>query len=380
MAIVRGSDIVVQGDLGQKPFILDRDHLDASPGSELTPYSSAWDDTTCVVTSAQWTWGAGEPLGPLTEVEGGRASINLYDPARDFDPSNTTSPYYLYLRVGMPLRVLVDGAPAWTGTLEAWESDVGELTSTLLAIDAVGTLAALVLPPGTVLPAGDTATQAGAVLDAVAWPAVNRTFTGTSSVNRLTVTVGGQAMAALHAIRFAELGALFGTRAGSIAVWSRTVAGTVGSPTALINCGGVGLVGLASVFNRGRVRNIVRIDDTVAPYAQVLDASETRHGPRTVSTSQDELQFALAGRAAAFGAWADTILGKLGNPRPATRLGTLVPEGAAEVGAILRAEWGDVWRVVDDHAPPIDRLVRVLGERVSITPTTVEVDAVTEDV
>ena len=97
--------------------------------------------------------------------------------------------------------------------------------------------------------------------------------------------------------------------------------------------------------------------------------------------SSDDLAYPLAGRPAAYGAWAQTILDALGQPKPVTALGTLVPVGAVQVDAIVRAEWGDVWRVVDDEStPPIDRLVRVLGESVSITPSSIEVDAVTEDV
>lgn len=380
MTLVAGADVLVQGDLGARPFILDRDHLDANPGSELTPYADAWDDVTCVVTSLQWSWGATDPLGPLTDAEGGRATVHLVDPTRQFDPSNTSSPYYNFLRVGMPLRVLIDGAPGWTGTLEAWQWDTGEQLATLSAIDALATLAALVLPTGTVIPAGTSAAQVGAVLDAVSWPAANRTFTGTPAVSRLDVTVDGQALEALHAIRFAELGALFATHDGVIAFLSRGAAGTVGAPTAVINCGGVGLVGLTSIFNRGRVRNVVRIDDSLAPLVVQLDASTTRHGPRTVRTSQDELAYQLAGRPAAFTAWAQTILDALGQPEPVSALGTLVPVGSTQVDAIARAQWGDVWRVVDtESTPPSDRLVRVLGESVSITPAAIEVDAVTED-
>jgi len=378
MSIVRGADIVVQGDFGAHPFILDRDLLDANPGSELTPWTGAWDDVTCLVLSIGWTWGAGNPFGPLTESEGGRAQVSLHDTTRAYDPSNATSPYYNFLRVGMPLRVLVDGAAGWTGTLEAWEWDVGDQVATLSAIDAIATLAALVVPDDTLIPAGTTASQAAAVLTAAGWPA-SGSYTGTSTASRTDVTVSGQAMEALHAIRFAELGAVFGTRAGVIAWWARGVTAS-STPTAIINCGGVGLVALASVFNRGRVRNVVRIDDSLNPYVAILDASATRHGQRTVRASGDDLAYPVSGRVTAFAAWAQTILDALGNPRPASRLGTLVPVGAAQVDAILRAEWGDVWRIVDTGSSPrIDRTVRVLGQSVTITPSSIEVDAVTED-
>ena len=382
MSLVRGADIVVQGDLGVHPFILDRDLLDINPGSELTPYASAWDDVTCAVLSIQWTWGAGTPLGPLTEVEGGRAAVHLRDLTRAYDPSNAASPYYNFLHVGMPLRVLVDGSPGWTGTMDAWEWAAQDQVATLSAIDAVATLAALVLPTSTILPADTTFAQATAVLDAVAWPAAWRTFTGTPAATRLSLTVDGQAMEALHGIMFAELGTLYGTRAGTIVIQARGVTGST-TPTVIVNCGGVGLVDLTSTFNRGRVRNVVQVTGEIWPFVWRADASATRHGPGRSTRDVEDLSYPgpdFVARGVLYAPWATAILAALGQPRPASSLGTLVPVGAAQVDPILRAEWGDVWRLVDTGTSPgIDRTVRVLGQSVTITPTSIEVDAVTED-
>jgi hypothetical protein len=79
-------------------------------------------------------------------------------------------------------------------------------------------------------------------------------------------------------------------------------------------------------------------------------------------------------------AWANTILGALGEPAVVSAMGTLLPQGATEATAILAAEFGDRWHLVDDEVTPaIDRIVRVVGQSVSIAPERIEVDAVTED-
>jgi hypothetical protein len=79
--------------------------------------------------------------------------------------------------------------------------------------------------------------------------------------------------------------------------------------------------------------------------------------------------------------WASRILSELARPPALTALGTLRPDGPDEVLPVVCAEYGHRWQVVHDHTdPPIDRVVRVLGMRVKLTPEGVEVDATTEDV
>lgn len=379
MTTIRGAEVRLWADLESQPFILDRDLLDANPGSELSPPASHWDEITCDVLSADWSRGATTPLGPLTTVDAGRMRVSIYDPDRQFDPSNEGSPIYREVRIGMAMRVTVEGVSAWTGTLDAWESDLGERTSTLSAIDAIGTLASRVIPDNTALGAGTTAVQANAVLDLAGWPADLRSFTGTTAATRSAVTIGGSALEVLNSIRLVELGALYGARDGKIG-WVGRTEPAPGAPTATINCGGAGLISLTTVFPRGRVRNRVLIAGPIT-HVYVVSGAEARHNERTVQSSDDELAFVPPGNATASQDWGYFILGKLVEPRPITALGTIIPVGPAQVVPIVCAEWGDRWRVVaTDTVPPIDRLVRVLGLSVSLAPDTIEVDAVTEDI
>lgn len=290
MATIRGADITVQTDLGQAPFILDRDQLDADPGSVLTPADDAWSDITCDILGASWAWGSSAPLGPLTQADAGRARFTFLDPDRDYDPSNDASPYAGVLHVGLPIRVLADGVPAWTGTLDEWSHDQGDLTSTLQAVDPIGTLAARILPGGTAIAAGLSAAQANAILDAAGWPADRRAFDGGSAANRNAITADGSALDGLADVRFAELADLFATRDGGIG-WRGRSQAYEPDPVAVINCGGAPLGDLASVFAQGRVRNVVLVDGAT-PSRYSIPESATRHGPRYVKTTAADLAFA----------------------------------------------------------------------------------------
>ena len=284
MTLVAGADVAVQADLGQATFILNRDHLNVDT---LTPPEDAWDEITCEITRASWSSGASQPLGPLTTVAGGRIKLELLDLDRTFDPSNTSSSVFLLLHVGTPLRILADGAPLWTGTLETWDHDLGPAISTLAGVDAYAGLAALTLPTGTPIAAGYAVAQIGKMLDAVGWPATRRVFSGTPGAYRSAVTVDGKATQPIEAARLAELGDLWADHDGNIAVRGR---GTVyePDPAAIVNCGGAILASLDSLFDRTRVRNVVEIDGHV-PFSYSDAGSVQRHGPHVFGSSTSDL-------------------------------------------------------------------------------------------
>lgn len=267
MADVAGADVRLQMDLGTAPFILNRDHLTTDI---LTPPDDAYDDVTCDVARGSWAWGATQPLGALTTVSGGRGHFDLLDPTRLFDPSNGSSPYATVLHIGTPLRVLVDGDAVWSGALNSWSYDVGGLTASLDASDALAALAALPVPTGTVIASGSFLAQAGKVLDAAGWSPSRRSFTGTPASYRSAVTVDGSAAAVLESVRLAELGEVWADHAGNIAARGRGDP-YAPPPAATINCGGALLASMQSVFAADRVRNYIEVDGHAPPDLQ-------RHG------------------------------------------------------------------------------------------------------
>lgn len=87
-ATIGGVSVDVLADVGlTAPFILNRDYLDIEGMCELTPQLDAMAELTNDTISVEGVWGSGEWAGPLTQPDAGSLSIELYDPARYYDPS-----------------------------------------------------------------------------------------------------------------------------------------------------------------------------------------------------------------------------------------------------------------------------------------------------
>ena len=145
----------------------------------------------------------------------------------------------------------------------------------------------------------------------------------------------------------------------------------------MINCGGIGLTDMWRVMGLGRLRNRVVVGGGYGVFGrQPLPPDEQR----SVTTTVEFL--ALAGGGSTTGVlptdlWAETILDALDPPPVLTMLGTIVPVDD-EVKQVTTAEFGARWTVRSAGDP--DKLVTLIGQRVTIAPGTVEVDVVTEDV
>jgi hypothetical protein len=336
-------------------------------------YAGAWHDLTCQTTSADWSWGAPEAMGPLTECEGGTLRVSLYDPDREYDPDNPDSPLLGVLKVGVGFRVWCDGAPAWTGVLQTWAWDRASGIADLNGLDPIGQLSVRALPDRqTLAPVSTTsAAQAQFMLDLVEWPAGKRYFPdGTSGVERGNHYVEGPALDGLQRIRFAELGRLFPLRDGGIGWYDRDGPAPP-APSLTVECSD--LTGMWKVMGLGRLRNHIVIAGGYGVYGPILPPDEYR----SVTTSAEFLAFAGAGADPfPWDQWANTILDALEHPPVLTLLGTLVPYGA-EVKPIVTAEFGARWTVQGLSG---DKVVALLGQRVTLAPGVLEIDAVTEDV
>jgi hypothetical protein len=340
-------------------------------------YSGAWHDLTCDTTSASWTWGAPEALGPLTECEGGTLRVSLYDPGRDFDPDNPSSPLLSVLKVGLGFRVMVDAAPAWTGVLQTWGWDHDSKIADLNGTDPIGMLSMRSVPKGSEIYPGEltSAQQAGIILDLVEWPSAKRYFpSGTTGVMRGNDWIEGSAFDILGRMRFAELGRLYPMRDGKIG-WHARVGPTPPASSATINCTGIGLTDMWKVMGLGRVRNHVVVGESGAVYGPVLPPDEYRSVNTTASflgliqpsapaPSTDDL-------------WAQTVLDALEHPPVLTMLDTMLPIGA-QVKQLVCAEFGARWTVKVTGQP--DVVVQLFGMTVDVEPGSIEVTAVTEDI
>jgi len=380
----------VLGDFGTATFVLDRDHLDG-PGSELTDAASAATESIGhLLLSASWSWGASRAMGPLTEPAAGRAVLSLLDTLRLFDPLNDDSPLAGFLKLDLPVAILADGAPAFTGRLRAWEHAVGPSESTLELIDIIGTLGMADLPLSDLsITQTDTGTMQEFILSAAGYPGLDTLGprpAGWAAGSAYVVTgyvwePGTTVLGALADMRRVELGRLVAMRAGGLGVLgSRTPYAP--APSLTVNCGGVFLADLATTIDRGRVRNQIRITDH-APDLYADAPSIARNGVHEVTTTVADLLLApevnqpVAGEP--YARWAAAILAELAEPPPALTLGTLRPSGPTDVGKVARAESYDRWTVVHDHVvPPISAVVSVIGMRCRLLTTGLEADVVTE--
>ena len=352
MTVIRGADIKI----------------------EIQAPTSAWTDITCEVTSADWTWGAVTPLGPLTETEGGWMRVSLVDPNRKYDPTNPSSPLFGALKAGMPMRATVDGAPAWTGALDSWGRDPDSDISDLRGVDPIGELAVknLMRPAQTIN--GTTDVQVNQLLDQIQWPAARRYMPTSGGVTRGAQALTETVLDMLQKIRYAELGALFARRDGKVGWWNRA-GPTPPAVSAIVNCTGVDLTALAYLVNPNRTRNRVTFGfnygihgDPSIPENQVRAVTP---GPLDLALGPD------AGSPFPWDLWASKVLAELADPQPLSVLGTLLPVGA-EIRPIVCAEYGDRWEV--RVTGETTRVVTVLGMTVTLSPGWLEVEAITENV
>lgn len=134
-------------------------------GNVLEGIVDQWVDLRCDTVTATWRRGSVTPVD-FYAVTPGHASIRVWDPNRELDPSNTLGPYHGKLRAGIPLRLSwtnattpnpATKAPLFTGYLWSlvWDSDYATLTG----VDELTKLAQVDLTAVAATGSGDTGTQ-----------------------------------------------------------------------------------------------------------------------------------------------------------------------------------------------------------------------------
>lgn len=282
---VAGAEVAVQLDLGEVPIILGRDILDAT--AILTDVEGSYSDIDPVVMGAHWTWGSNDPRGLLTDVESGRAIIDVLDPARTLDPQNASRT--TILSPGAHGRVLVDGVPAFTGYLDGVDFALADGIATVLLQDAIPRLSGQTVV--TTLAPGWTTTQLAAVLDAVGWPASLRVVYGSPTAYRDEDVIVMSAWAALLRIRDAELGDLWIDRAGRVAFRCRGIAPDA-TTAAELGDAATAVGDLRTTLRRVAIVNHVALDmaDPTPDREWADGPSVALNGRRSVSHAADDLK------------------------------------------------------------------------------------------
>jgi hypothetical protein len=284
---IDGATVAVQLDLGDPPFILDRDRLGVVGGSELTPAAEAYSDITCEILFAEWTRGAAVANGILTDTQTGRAAFTFADPGRILDPLN---PDAAKARVGAYGRVLVDGEPAFSGLLASTTHDLGGGTSEVVLLDAFSRLQQQSI--SIAWAAGTTAAQLAAVLDAMAWPVAERVIYGAPASSRLADPFVGTGFEAVTRLRDAELGDLWIDGAGRLAFRTRNQPAP-SEIRAVIGCGGIDLETLVTESRRiGLVNHVlVDMDDPDPDRVWQTPQSVGLFGRRSYKSAEADLRF-----------------------------------------------------------------------------------------
>jgi len=283
---IAGAVVSIQVDVGEAPFILDRDHLDLET-SILTPADEAMSDLTCQVLSGRWQWGAPAANGILTDVVTGSAEIALADPNRTLDPLNGDSP--IIGRIGNAARILVDGTPAFTGVITNIVHEAGEAVSTLSLSDHLSLWHQQSVSMDW--DADATSAQFQALYATIGWPAEKVILYGATTTKRKADAFVGTAFDALARLRDAELGDLWADHQGRIAFRARGYPRST-EVRAIIGCGGIAMASLASELRRVSIINHVVVDMDPGADRFAQDASSiAAHQRRSYRGAEADLLF-----------------------------------------------------------------------------------------
>lgn len=230
--------------------------------------------------------------------EAGTCIVRIYDPDSNFNPQNTSSPYFGEL---VPLRKLrisasVNGVSYYLfsgyTTDYKYSYDQAENMSyvDISASDAFRLLNLASIQTVTGASAGqDTGTRIGKILDTVNFPIQMRDI---DTGNTLTVNDPATLRTSLQAIKnaeFSEQGALFCSPEGDIIFKNRhkTIGSAAGTPLAFNQSGGIPYANLKFAFDDSLIINSVsfnRIGGTAQAY-QDADSIAT-YFPHGLSTSE----------------------------------------------------------------------------------------------
>jgi len=340
----------------------------------------AWQSVGCTVTEADAKWGSSQEAGILSIAEASELDVQTYDPDRELDPLNSSSPYYGAVKPGTPIR-LVGLAPgeivAATGYIDEISHDLASSRGRIRAIGGIAYLAQAQLPAGITLP-NTLRARTRAIVAAVGLTAITPVEPEAATDPDVDPAVAPydntKTPPAWQAISDAALDALWYVWAdptGTIRFrsWGAFVDApiSVGCPPGDADPGDVWLEGISTVEATAAgdaVRNSVRAysaGTTWQPARQ--DAASIRtYGPRP---------FDVERVVPAFTTWADRILADRADAGLDIKVGEIRPYDEGELAAMLATSLGgpSIIRVRDDaHGELVDLDTGLIGARLGVTP------------
>lgn len=281
----------------------------------------------------------------------GSCAFRLLDMDRDYDPENTSGPYYGDIAKGRPVIVDFRKTPndwheLFTGTIEqiAYRMEHGGYqVAEFVATDALAELARQALQADTAYSAQLSGARVSAILTSATLTGATNIATGTASVVARTEPEGASILDLLNNVAAAEGGEIFASAAGTFTFTQRYAnANPVGTYSltpdlASVRYSALDLETAAEVYPQVQVTDstgtlqVARNDLTYIDYTGVLtiDAGELLNAAAANTLAQYEL--------AAYGT-------------PTTNVRTVevpvIQEIAAHVHDLLSTDLGDAVRVV----------------------------------
>jgi hypothetical protein len=206
-------------------FILDDPIAGVLDNTEYTLGGVIFKDITSALVEAVVTRGKNRDLD---KFRAGKASIELRNENRAFDPLYTSSPFAGSIIPRREVRVTVDGARVFTGIIQDWNLDYkpdGQSRAEIAAVDDMSLLARQALTAGTAVPQ-KTGARVSAVLnmESVAWPVDKRQIDAGSSDFGADV-FSGNALDYLQTVAVSsEQGQLFVSKTGDLVFKGRLAA------------------------------------------------------------------------------------------------------------------------------------------------------------
>ena len=178
------------------------------------------------------------------QFQTGTLSLRIVDQNGDFNPQNTSSPYYGLLTPMRKVQITATYSsvtyPIFSGFITSFSTttpkDVGDVVyTTIEAVDAfrLAQNAQIATVAGAV--AGDlSGTRIGQLLDAIAWPTSMRDIDAGLTTMQADPGTARTALAAMQTVETSEYGALYVDASGSFVFQDRTVTASSVAATATV--------------------------------------------------------------------------------------------------------------------------------------------------
>lgn len=312
----------------------------------------------------------------------GSATVRILDPNGDFNPQNTSSPIYGFLK---PLRKIQISA-TYAGTtyylFSGYTSEyrytyptgqeIGYVTISSYDAFKIFNLAAI----STVTSAGDgqdTGTRLGKILDEISWPSSLRNIDTGDTICQADPSTSRVALAAMRTVELSELGAFYIAPDGIATFKSRstTQESVFGTPTEFNQTTGIPYANLKFAFDDKLIinqANMQRIGGTVQSYTDAASVDtyflhSTSAQNLLMQTDSDVLSMA----ATYVSSRKDSTI-----RIDAMTLDLTTPNYSAGVTAALDLDYFDVVTItnIQPNGDPITKTIQIQGVAHDITPNT----------